>query len=270
MKSTIIAAATTALAFATPAMAQEADSTGLYGAIHAGLNMPSKQPVTITDVFEVADDDPEAADQVGVEVDMKNAIEIGGTLGYDFGMIRADVDVSYSRAKTKSLTLKTVAGKKAPADALEEGFGGTLNTDFYEIPEEANVKGNTVSIDGLLKLRRFSVMGNVWIDIPVGSGIEPYVGGGAGLQGLSLSGEGKTTFAWQFGAGVAVPVNRTVSLSADYRYRQQKGFTLRGGQEAGDEGNDLIIGKIKSSSIFVSLRVKFGAGHMGGNCSGPC
>lgn len=276
MKSTITAAALATLAFATPALAQATDNTGFYGAVHVGLNIPNKQPFTLPDV-EIDLDEGEGVDldtiDIGFEIDSKNAIEFGGTLGYDFGLIRADVDVSYSRAKVRNLTLTSIDGTPAPADTLEDGIG----VDLFEI-EDAEVVGNTIFFEGG-KLRRLSAMANLWIDIPVGSGFAPYVGGGAGIQGLEFEGDDKSSFAWQLGAGASVALNDRIAISADYRYRQQKGFTLDT-----DEFGELRFGKVKSSSIFLSLRFNFGGASSGstrsgstqtgsarpGDCSGPC
>lgn len=254
MKTKIIAIAISALALSTPAMAQDADKTGLYGAVHAGVNMPSKLSLNTPNLdFDVEDGEGEVVtiDDVGVELDTKNAFEFGATLGYDFGMIRADIDVSYSRARVKSLAFKTVNGEAIP-DGLLEAAIDVIGEDYLDLPEDVDFDGNSIALgNNGGKIRRLSAMANVWVDIPV-SGFTPYVGGGLGIQGLEYDGEGKGTFTWQLGAGVSVPVNENIAVSADYRYRQQKGFSLK------DEGFEYLrVGTAKSSSLFVSLRANF-------------
>lgn len=241
MKTKIIAIALSALAIATPAMAQDADKTGAYGALHAGVNMPSEQRFTFQDIeVDLGEGDFASFDSFAIDIDAKNAVEFGATLGYDFGMIRADVDVSYSRAKIKRVRF---------ASASIEGETVTAE-DFEDAGIDVDELAGDNDIDG--KVRRLSGMANVWVDIPVGQGIAPYVGGGLGVQGLEFGGEGKASFAWQLGAGVLVPLSESVAVSADYRYRQQKKFTLRD-----TDFGDVEFGKAKSSSIFVSLRANF-------------
>ena len=74
-----------------------------------------------------------------------------------------------------------------------------------------------------LDLDTLSVLGNVWVDIPVGAEVTPYVGGGLGLAGLSIDGaadDGASwNFAWQLGAGVRMAVAPTTTIDLGYRYK---------------------------------------------------
>lgn len=184
-----------------------------------------------------------------------HAFEFGGALGYDFGLIRTEIELAYSRARNNSLTLETVGGAAVPANALQDLVDAGIDTDVIDLTEVTNVQvsGNTVKYDNGSKLRRLSALANVWLDIPVGEiGISPYVGGGIGIQGSEIEGEGKATFAWQLGAGIAVPVGSSFAITADYRYRQQSGYTLN------EDGFDYArIGKAKSSSFLLGLRAYF-------------
>jgi opacity protein-like surface antigen len=79
--------------------------------------------------------------------------------------------------------------------------------------------------------RKFGVMGNVLYEIGA-SRVRPYVGAGAGVQyvhepdavsssgGVVVSVNGGTqgSFAYQIVGGAAFPINKRVSITADYRF----------------------------------------------------
>lgn len=248
MRNLLLGSAAALALAATPAFAQDSEQTGFYGQLNAGLTTLSDLDVTLIDVDGAGTD-------VGTSAGTKNAFEFGGALGYDFGLIRTEIELAYSRARNNSLTLETVGGAAVPANALQDLVDAGIDTDVIDLTEVTNVQvsGNTVKYDNGSKLRRLSALANVWLDIPVGDiGISPYVGGGIGIQGSEIEGEGKATFAWQLGAGIAVPVGSSFAITADYRYRQQSGYTLN------EDGFDYArIGKAKSSSFLLGLRAYF-------------
>lgn len=129
-----------------------------------------------------------------------------------------------------------------------------MHMDVIDLTDATNMKvnGNAVTFDNGDKLRHLSAMANLWVDIPVGGGFSPYVGGGLGIQGSEIADEGKATFAWQLGAGVAIPVGSKFAITADYRYRRQGGYTLS------DAGFAYArVGKAKSNSFQVVIRACF-------------
>lgn len=232
----------------TPAFAGDAGRTGAYGSLNAGYTTLDDLDLTLLDVDG-------AGTNVGTSAGTKGAFEFGGTLGYDFGLIRTDVEIAYSRARNNALTLKTIGGTAVPANTLQGVVDAGIDTDVIDLTDATNLKvnGNIVTYDNGSKLRRLSALANVWLDIPVGSaGVSPYVGGGIGVQGSEIDGEGKATFAWQLGAGVAVPVGSSFAITADYRYRQQGGYTLS------DNGLAYArVGKAKSHSFQLGVRAYF-------------
>ncbi|MDR2857599.1 MAG: outer membrane beta-barrel protein [Novosphingobium sp.] len=245
----ILLAATAAITLgATPALAQDEEQRGFYGQLNAGLTSLNDLDLTFVDVDG-------AGTNVGISAGTKNAFEFGGALGYDFGLVRTEVELAYSRARNNSLTLKKIGGVAVPANSLQGLVDVGIETNVIDLTDATNVKvnGNTVTYDNGAKLRRLSALANLWLDIPVGgSGISPYVGGGLGIQGSEIEGEGKATFAWQLGAGVAIPVGSSFAITADYRYRQQSGYTLN------EDGFVYArIGKAKSSSFQLGLRAYF-------------
>lgn len=250
MKAYYFIAAVSGIIMATSATAQTSDdvdaASGFYGQLNVGLTSAKDLRV----VFPNDSDDG----SVGVDLETKSTMEFGGALGYDFGTVRTEIDVKYSRARNNAISLATINGTKVPAGALEDYLDEEeIETDIIDLEEVKDLKisGNRASYSNGNKLRRLSAMANVWFDIPVGK-IAPYVGGGMGIQGSEIAGEGKANFAWQLGAGVAIPVSKSVMLSADYRYRQQGGYSLK------DEGEVYAkVGKTKSNSFMIGLRAYF-------------
>lgn len=190
---------------------------------------------------------PAGSDTVTGKFDVKTAVIFGGSLGYDFGMVRTDLEVSYSRGTLRrfNVTGGTTGGTAVDlADAVD---GYCFYTEFT-----CPTSGASVSM-GSSKLRQLNAMGNVWVDVPVGSslGLEPYVGGGVGVAGFEVEGEGKARFAWQIGGGVAYRITKGLAVTADVRYRQANGATLD------DDGYGVDIDKIKTVSYGLGLRYNF-------------
>jgi opacity protein-like surface antigen len=187
-------------------------------------------------------------DTAQFNADLKSAFNVSGAIGYDFGLIRADVEVAYSRNKIKALTLKGLNGSAVtltPADRSDV-------CDYLEA-DACGGSGNTFEFDGS-KLRQLSALGNVWVDVPTGSVVTPYVGGGLGVAGFELDGEGKARFAWQLGAGVAFNVSPAAAITLDYRHREAKGATITG-DDFEDAG--VRVGKIRTNAFTAGVRFRF-------------
>lgn len=231
---------------ATPAVAQD-DVRGAYGELSVGLANVHDSDIGYYDDGGTFGGSG-ARDTAMFEANLKNAATFGGALGYDFGTIRADVRVDYARNKIKSLTLKDINGTAVtltPAD-------GDEICDYLETPN-CSVSGNTVSGDGS-RVRQLSALANLWFDIPVGGPVTPYVGGGLGIGGYEVDGEGKARFAWQLGAGVSFDVSPSVALFGDYRYRQINGATI----EDEDYANaGVIVDDVKTSTFNLGIRFRF-------------
>jgi opacity protein-like surface antigen len=127
-------------------------------------------------------------------VEFDPGVYTGFTGGYDFGFVRLEGELSYRYNEIKSV----------------EGFQ---------------------SVDG--DIGSFATMFNVFFDLHNSSPVTPYLGGGIGFASLYLSdtygwgpygnvplyAEGyDTVFAYQFGAGVDIALNRNMSLDVGYRY----------------------------------------------------
>jgi opacity protein-like surface antigen len=188
-----------------------------------------------------------ATDTAEFTADVDSALAFGGVAGYDFGVVRADLEVDYSRNKVSGLTINRVNGQTVtltPDDAAEI-------CDFLET-DNCSVSGNTIATEG--RLRQLSAMANLWVDLPIGGSVTPYAGGGLGLTGYEIDGEGDARFSWQIGAGVAVNVSSTVVLSADLRHRRASGVVITD-EEFPDFSTE--IGNVSTTTISAGLRFRF-------------
>ena len=225
-----------AMMTAAPALAQTGGGNaeeGVYVQLDAGLATIGKVDIVYND----------GVDRFGASADLKNALTFGGAFGYDFGMLRTELQLSYARNKVESLTVESINGTAVtltPAQRAE--FCDYLEADT------CTGSGATVSVPDS-RLRQLNAMGNVWLDIPTGAGVTPYVGGGVGASGFELDGEGKVRFAWQIGGGVAFDLSEKMALTADVRHRQVSGGDIDDGYAR--------VGRIKTTSFSAGIRFRF-------------
>ncbi|HEX8388232.1 MAG TPA: outer membrane beta-barrel protein [Sphingomonas sp.] len=243
------AVAVTCAALASPATAQDASDNGrgVYLSLQGGVAAVNDVDIGYFDEGGVFGGTG-ATDTADFEVDLKNAFAFGGALGYDFGTVRADVELNYSRNRVKALTLQRINGAAVTLSAADR----QEVCDYLEA-DSCGGSGATFDVDGA-RLRQLSALANLWLDIPTGSVVTPYVGGGLGVAGYEYEGEGKARFAWQLGAGVAAAVSPNVSITADYRRRQTNGSTITD-EEFPEAG--LRIGKVRTNLFTVGLRFRF-------------
>ena len=167
-------------------------------------------------------------------VEFDPGIAVGGAVGYDFGLVRLEGEMSWRGAEIDSITDK-VTGQR---------FG---------------------SVDGDVGV--FAVMANAFVDIHNDSPVTPYLGGGIGIgflylddtSGINWEGyrvplysEGDdAVFAYQVGAGVEIALNRQVSLDVGYRYFGTTEATID------DEWPITTKMKFESHNVLLGVRVKF-------------
>lgn len=242
MKHKYLAAGCVAAAFSGTAYAQ--DGTGVYIEPHVGIASVAETDLQYYDAGGTFGGSG-ATDTVDARVELDDAFIFGGTLGYDFGIIRADLEVAYSKNEIKALSIDSVNGTPVTLDAAD----ADEICDYLEV-SSCSVSGNTISYDGG-GIRQASAMANIWLDIPVGGTITPYIGAGAGIAGFETDGEGKAKFAWQLGAGVAFNLSETLSITANYRHREVSRTTIEY-----DEFSGFNVGKIKTDIFTVGIRFK--------------
>jgi opacity protein-like surface antigen len=241
-----VAALTAAASFqATAAHAQEGEAKGFYGGLNVGVAGINDVDVTYYDAGGTfGGTGPQ--DTFGGTFGEKSAATFGGTLGYDFGMLRTDLEISYARNRINSFTVVNVNGAPitlTPADRQDV-------CDYLEL-DTCGGSGNTFAIDGG-GLRQLNGMANLWFDLPVGGGLVPYAGGGVGISGLEVDGEGKARFAWQLGAGAAFHLNPRLAVTADFRHREASSTTVEY-----DAASGLRISKLRTNSLTLGLRAYF-------------
>jgi opacity protein-like surface antigen len=245
---TTLAAATAATFLSTAAHAQgdADDGKGFYAGLSVGAASVRDTDIRYYDVGGTFGGTG-TTDSVDGRIHTKSAVEFKGVLGYDFGMIRGDLEIAYQRNKVRALTLDRVNGAAVtldPADAADV-------CDYLEV-SGCSVSGNTVSFDEGGRVRQLSALANLWLDVPIGTVVTPYAGGGIGMTGFEIEGEGKARFAWQLGAGVAVKLSRNVALTADFRHREAQGGNL-----PYDAASGVDVGKIRTNSVSAGLRFTF-------------
>ena len=168
-------------------------------------------------------------------------------LGCKNGNTRLEAEIGYQRNAIRS---------KVFYANFENGEGGLYGYDY----------------SGSGKASIYSLMGNAFYDIPVGRGVEVYGMAGVGAAQVNVNmtvtenyydggsvpyasslyntyKAHETTFAYQFGAGVAVPISKGVKLDARYRYFAVTPFTIDTYQYGQLNVN------ASSSSVLLGLRV---------------
>lgn len=185
-------------------------------------------------------------DTATAKLDTKSAASFGGALGYDFGAVRADVEVACAKHSINSLNFISFNGGTVTLSAADRA-----DVCDYLAATTCGGSGNTFVIAGS-RVRQQSAMGNLWIDLPIGGGATPYVGGGLGISGFEVDGKGKGKFARQLGAGVAFKLSSGLALTADYRHRVVSQTTV-----PYDSASGYQISALKTDSIMAGLRVTF-------------
>ncbi|MET0388372.1 MAG: TonB-dependent siderophore receptor [Polyangiales bacterium] len=179
----------------------------------------------------------------GLEVSHEFGPEVGGAVGYDFGLLRTELEASSGYAKLKQVTL---ASDQVAIDASEPAPG------TYKDPG-----GSTHSL---------ALMFNGLIDVG-GNERTPWAvqaGGGLGLVRLStwrwslqaserpaFQVDNETTFAWQAQVGVRRRLTDRVDLTLKYRYfnvPNLKLFTTNANQ---------LNGNLTSHSILIGANINF-------------
>lgn len=184
------------MAIATPA---EAAGSGWYVSLTGGANW------TDDDSFIVG---PFGSSFFALNTEADTGYVVAGAVGLSLGNIwnglRAEVEVGYRSNNVDGVWSDNIVGTPTT---------GTVDYDH----------------------KSFSVLANVWLDIPIGSGFTPYVGGGLGWADVSAEGAytcvfgcaavipfdfSDDGFAWQAGAGINFGISPNVKLGIGYRYFQ--------------------------------------------------
>jgi outer membrane autotransporter protein len=213
MKKTVLMMAATFLALVAVSPAQADDwRSGLYVKGGAGLAYSRDQ---------------EYADGVSArETELKNGYYMQGAIGYDYGMFRSELELSYRRNDVDGHELNGAALGNPGGDA--ESFAGMLNG---------------------------------YIDIPTGTVVTPYIGAGIGFarvdaneydtSGVDFLDDGETDFAYQGMAGLDFAIDDAVSFYTEYKY-----FAVDNSEVRTVAGNRSDL-DYDSHTVSVGLRYSF-------------
>lgn len=230
---------------ASAAQAQEPSKQGFYAGANIGIAGVNDVNITYYDAGGTFGGSG-SQDTAEGTFDFNSAATIGGVLGYDFGMIRSDLEINYSRNKVKSFTINSINGQRVTLSAADR-----QDVCDYLEADSCGGSGNTFNIDGS-RMRQLSAFANLWVDLPVGSVVTPYLGGGLGMVGLEVDGEGQAKLGWQIGVGAAVNLNPATALTLDYRHREVGKI-----REEWDANSGYRLGKVKTDAILAGVRVTF-------------
>ncbi|MGJ3261158.1 MAG: outer membrane protein [Rhodospirillales bacterium] len=179
---------------------------------------------------------------------------VGGST-YDFGAVEVDADMSML-----SFQASSALGYKL-GNGLSLEFAGTYQRSTVdeltlEIPI-AGLSESTDDVNGSVSI--LAMMANAKYELPFGQNISPYVLGGIGpgmhfINDVQETGDSVSiddsglVFAYQFGAGVMVPLNSRTSLDIGYRY-------------FGTTGADMEVSGVEFEADFSNHSLMLGLTH---------
>ncbi len=135
-----------------------------------------------------------------------------------------------------------------PGAAVGGVFGYRLNPNVRfdaELTYRVNDLDEFVGIPVVGEVRSLAFLVNGYYDIPVGSNMIPYIGGGLGVANVEFESAGEdddTVFAFQIGAGLGYAVTPNVTLSLDYRFFGTENPDLGGGVDFEYLNSTLLLG----------------------------
>jgi len=179
-----------------------------------------------------------------VTVDHRAGFDVGGTVGYDLGVVRLEAEVGYRAANVTGLRSTTTIPYTTAAGGTAFAAGGTY--DY--------AGGRTSAL---------SFMVNALWDFGDDDGVQGFVGPGLGVArvksrlGLNTNGDAvddsDTVVAWQAIAGVRAPISDNIDVSLKYRFFNAPGVELV------DTAGRNWYGRFRSHSIMGGLTFNFGA-----------
>ncbi|MDB5677106.1 OmpA family protein [Sphingomonas bacterium] len=233
MRKLAIAVALASTALATPALARD---KAWYVGVEGGAMIVEDIHFDITTGTTVTKD--------AAQVDHDYGYDVGGNVGYDFGMFRIEAEVAYKSANINNWrsTLRTPAFNAA---------GGAV----FAVPGSFNYAGGTTSA--------LSFMVNGMLDFGDDDGIQGFVGGGVGVARIkagkyalntygSFLDDSDTVFAWQAIAGIRAPITSHIDATLKYRFFNAENVKLV------DVSGRTLDGRFRSHSLLGGFTFNFG------------
>ncbi len=204
MRKFVVAIALATTAMAGPALAKD---KAWYIGVEAGAILQQNQE------FDISNSAGTVKVPDGLRARYEIGYDVGGNIGYDFGMFRAEFEVAYKDNNLDNVNIL----QAIPAIVVPNGQ--------IAVPPV----GNNPAADG--NARVLSFMANGLFDFGGENGDwGAYIGGGAGIARVQLNDlqlakyfnkfldDSDTGFAWQALAGVYKPLTKHVDLGVKYRY----------------------------------------------------
>ncbi|WP_167649485.1 OmpA family protein [Polymorphobacter fuscus] len=201
--------ATTALS--GPVMAKD---QAWYIGVEAGPNLVQNE------LFDVRNAAATVVSEEALRARHKIGYDVGGNIGYDFGMFRAEFEVAYKANKIRNMIVE---------GALPPVFYGVATAPATTLVARTPPVGTYNAADG--NARVLSFMANGMFDFGgQGSDVGAYVGSGVGIArvqhsnyqlvspGAAMIDDSDTGVAWQVLAGVYKPLSDHVDLGLRYRF----------------------------------------------------
>lgn len=233
MRKLAIAVALASTALATPALARD---KAWYVGVEGGAMIVEEIHFDITTGATKVKDAGQAEHEYGYDV--------GGNVGYDFGMFRIEAEVSYKGAAVDAwrsavgTPAYTSAGGAATAPAANYSYAG----------------GKTTALSFML---------NGMLDFGDDDGIQGFIGGGVGVARVkaekyalnrfgSFLDDSDTVFAWQAIAGIRAPLTSNIDATLKYRFFNADNVKLV------DVSGRTLEGRFRSHSILGGVTFNFG------------
>jgi opacity protein-like surface antigen len=171
--------------------APEAAGPSWYVSVFGGWSLPDDIAVGFEGTY--------STDYSG-SIDLENGFMAGLAVGGRFNdWLRADVELS----------------------------GHWHDVDGEEVFTSGPAASTTLSLEG--DVNAMFVLANLWIDVPVGEVVRPYIGGGVGVGRLdadisttggdSIIDDADWGFAYQLGAGLAFDLTPNLAVDVGYRFK---------------------------------------------------
>ena len=232
---TYLLAAVAAAAIATPAVAQDATTSGPSVGIEAGVLFPQGSDADIV----LTDGTTTVTRTDAFRLNYDTGYDVDAIAGYDLGMFRLEGELGYKRAGLNSIDVD-----QGLIDDYNDASGDTLTASDFD------ADGNVTVLSAML---------NGLVDFNIGS-LGVYAGGGVGYADVKFDTGGDSDndngWAYQLIAGVRAAVTSNFDLGLKYRYFQTETMDFESDYGPVTAG---LNGKFRSHSLLASLIYNFGA-----------
>ena len=226
MRNYLVPAAIAATIVSTPAAAH---ADRLYVGGDVGVVLPRNTEIDVTDVTTGNTFDN------AVDIEYSTGWEIDGVFGYDFGMIKAEGELSFKHANFDAVDPST-----AWVNFLQSRIPGVI------------VDPSDIDLDDGMDI--IAVMGNGFVDFGRDDGFGGYIGGGVGYGWAKAYGESDGSFAWQIVAGARYPVTPQIDIGIKYKYFDMSSLDYRSGVDVqGTIFSTDLGGNWRSHSILLNF-----------------